>query len=274
MCELLGMNTRQPAAITFSFRGFAKRGGETGHHTDGWGIAFYEETGCRVFLDDLPACSSPLANWVQNYPIKSRIVMAHIRKATQGAAGLANCHPFQREWQRKAWTFIHNGNLTGYTPELDGTYRPIGQTDSELAFCALLQHLRERFPCDGMPPAIELAQAIHEAATKIAHFGNFNFLLSQGDLLFAYCTSKLHYLQRRAPFNQAQLIDDDVSIDLREMNDADDCMAIVATAPLTRNESWQKFDAGTLKLFEAGELRWESAVQAVPYFEPLHDPSL
>ncbi len=273
MCELLAMNTRHPAAITFSFRGFAKRGGETGHHADGWGIAFYEDTGCRVFLDSLPACTSPLAQWVQNYPIKSRIVMAHIRKATQGAAGLANCHPFQREWQRKAWTFSHNGNLVGFDPALDGTYRPVGETDSELAFCALLQGLRQRFPTDTMPDAIALAQAIHDIATEIAHFGNFNFLLTQGDLLFAYCTSKLHYLQRKAPFSQAQLVDDDLSIDLRELNDASDRMAIVATAPLTRNEVWAQFQAGTLKLFEQGELRWESAVIPVPYFAPALDPS-
>lgn len=69
------------------------------------------------------------------------------------------------------------------------------------------------------------------------------------------------------------MIDEDLSIDLREINDADDCMAIVATAPLTRNEAWHKFEAGTLKLFEAGELRWESAVQAVPFFAPALDPS-
>ncbi len=267
------MNTRQPAAISVSFRGFAKRGGETGHHSDGWGIAFYEETGCRVFIDKLPACSSPLAQWVQNYPIKSQVVMAHIRKATQGGAGLANCHPFQREWQRQAWTFSHNGHLVGFSPALDGAYRPIGDTDSELAFCYLLQRLRQRFANDGMPDTVLLAQAIHEVATEIAQFGNFNFLLTQGDLLFAYCTSKLHFVLRQPPFCQVDLVDEDFSIDLHKINDSHDRMAIVATAPLTRNEAWQPFVAGTLKVFTQGQLSWESPVVPVPYFAPLSDPS-
>jgi predicted glutamine amidotransferase len=273
MCELLAMNARKPATLSLSFRGFAKRGGQTAQHADGWGIAFYEDTGCRLFIDNLPACSSPLAHWVQNYPIKSQVVMAHIRKATQGGAGLSNCHPFQREWQRKVWSFSHNGHLLGFAPQLDGTYRPIGHTDSELAFCYLLQQLRQQFADDRMPEPLALAQALHLIATDIAQFGNFNFLLTDGDLLFAYCTSKLHYLQRQAPFSEVELVDEDFSIDLRKVNGQDDRMAIVATAPLTLNEAWQAFEAGTLKLFRSGQLLWESGVLPVPYFAPWADPS-
>jgi hypothetical protein len=40
MCELLGMNANVPTDICFSFSGLASRGGRTGPHTDGWGIAF------------------------------------------------------------------------------------------------------------------------------------------------------------------------------------------------------------------------------------------
>ena len=42
MCQLLGMNSRLPASLTLSFTGFAQRGGGTDHHSDGWGIAFFE----------------------------------------------------------------------------------------------------------------------------------------------------------------------------------------------------------------------------------------
>ena len=42
MCQLLGMNSRLPASLTLSFSGFARRGGATDHHADGWGIAFFE----------------------------------------------------------------------------------------------------------------------------------------------------------------------------------------------------------------------------------------
>ncbi|MGB1989951.1 MAG: class II glutamine amidotransferase, partial [Cycloclasticus pugetii] len=49
MCELLGMSANVPTDICFSFSGLIKRGGETGVHKDGWGIAFYEGKGFRAF---------------------------------------------------------------------------------------------------------------------------------------------------------------------------------------------------------------------------------
>ena len=42
MCELLGMSANVPTDIVFSFTGLMQRGGKTGPHRDGWGIAFYE----------------------------------------------------------------------------------------------------------------------------------------------------------------------------------------------------------------------------------------
>ena len=42
MCQLLGMNCNTPTDSRFSFSGFSQRAGNTGDHTDGWGIAFFE----------------------------------------------------------------------------------------------------------------------------------------------------------------------------------------------------------------------------------------
>lgn len=49
-------------------------------HKDGWGITFYEGKGCRTFKDPQPSFNSPIAKLVQDYPIKSRSVIAHIRR--------------------------------------------------------------------------------------------------------------------------------------------------------------------------------------------------
>ena len=84
MCQLLGMNCNVPTDICFSFAGFRARGGLTDHHRDGWGIAFFEGRGVRVFLDPAPSAHSPVAELVNRYPIRSLNVIAHIRKATQG----------------------------------------------------------------------------------------------------------------------------------------------------------------------------------------------
>lgn len=86
MCQLLGMNCNVPTDICFSFTGFQARGGATDVHSDGWGIAFFEDRGTRLFLDPQPSCSSPIAELVSHYPIRSRNVIAHIRSTWGNAA--------------------------------------------------------------------------------------------------------------------------------------------------------------------------------------------
>ena len=61
MCELLGMNCNVPTDIKFSFSGLIQRGGRTGPHRDGWGIAFYDGRGCRTFHDPHPSSQSEVA---------------------------------------------------------------------------------------------------------------------------------------------------------------------------------------------------------------------
>ena len=90
MCQLLGMNCNTPTDVRFSFSGFTQRAGNTGDHTDGWGIAFFEDKGLRHFVGYERAIDSPIAKLIREYPIKSRNVIAHIRKATQGAVSLQN----------------------------------------------------------------------------------------------------------------------------------------------------------------------------------------
>lgn len=257
MCQLLGMNCNSSAAITFSFTGFAARGGRTADHIDGWGIAFYEHSGCRVFHDDQPASESSLATFLSTYPIKSNIVLAHVRKATQGEPTLANCHPFQREWLGQPWLFANNGDLRNFHPPLRGPYRPVGSTDSEKAFCWMLQELSQRFAGYQRPPTWqEWAPHVSELAEEIARHGNFNFLLSNGDALYAHCSSKLFMLQRQHPFPRARLVDCDMTLDLGAMNAETDRMAIVATEPLTSEEPWQAFEVGESKVLVQGEEVW------------------
>ncbi len=84
MCELLGMSANVPTDIVFSFTGLMQRGGKTGPHKDGWGIAFYEGRGLRLFQDPVASCESEVAKMVQRYLIKSEVVIGHIRHANVG----------------------------------------------------------------------------------------------------------------------------------------------------------------------------------------------
>jgi len=251
MCQLLGMNCNVPTDIVFSFTGFATRGGRTDVHTDGWGIAFFEGAGVRHFVDYEAAMASPIAALIKNYPIKSKNVIAHIRKATHGRIALENCHPFMRELWGRYWVFAHNGDLKNFEPELNGAFRRVGTTDSEWAFCYLLQQLRRRFG-DTPPPLPELNSALKELCSEIATYGTFNMMLSDGLALFAHCSTKLHYIVRQHPFSTAKLSDEDVSVDFSQVTTPNDRVAVIVTEPLTTNETWMPFASGELKVFVDG----------------------
>lgn len=263
MCQLLGMNCNVPTDICFSFSGFQARGGATDVHADGWGIAFFEGRGTRLFLDPQPSASSPVAELVSRYPIHSKNVIAHIRKATQGSIKLENTHPFMRELWGRYWIFAHNGNLLEFHPELDGSFLPVGNTDSERAFCWLLQQLRQRFG-NQMPSEDALFSALHELTLGIAAHGEFNFLLSHGDCLFAHASTRLSYIVRQAPFAQAHLKDQDITVDFSEVTTANDRVAVIATLPLTDNEAWTIMPAGTLWRFAEGEVVEQRITQPGP----------
>ncbi len=256
MCQLLGMNSRLPASLTLSFTGFARRGGATDHHADGWGIAFFESEGekpgrgIRHFVDKESAATSPLAQMLRSFPIKSHNVIAHVRKATVGATTLENAHPFVRELWGRYWVFAHNGDLKDYAPRLHGHFQPVGDTDSERAFCWLMQELVKAHA--GVPSVTELSHTLQELVPRIAAHGTFNFLLSNGQALWAHASTKLHYLVRQYPFTEVHLRDEDIRMDLSQHNCAEDRLAIVVTEPLTTNENWTALQPGEFMTFVQG----------------------
>jgi predicted glutamine amidotransferase len=246
MCELLGMSANVPTDIRFSFAGLAQRGGKTGPHRDGWGISFYEKRGCR-------SASSPIAKLVRDYPIKSRLVIAHVRRANRGRVALENTHPFTRELWGRAWTFAHNGQLKGIKKLPLGHFRPIGATDSEHAFCWLIGRLDERWS-DYPPPQI-LDAAIRDLFAELRATGVFNALLTDGRSLYASCSKKLCYLTRRAPFGKASLIDEDMKVDFSAETTPSDVVTIVATRPLTHDEAWEHIAGDSTLILREGEVR-------------------
>ncbi len=250
MCQLLGMNCNTPTDATFSFTGFSRRGGQTDHHGDGWGIAFFEGRGVRLFIDRESACDSPVAALIAHYPIKSRNVISHIRKATHGTVALENSHPFVRELWGRYWVFAHNGDLKDFAPRLHASFQPVGDTDSERAFCWLMQELAKSHA--DVPSVPELTLTLRELVPQISPHGTFNFLLSNGEALWAHATTKLYYLVRQHPFATATLSDEDLSVNFAEQAGPQDRVAVVVTAPLTTNEVWTALASGELKVFVDG----------------------
>lgn len=248
------MECNVPTDIVFSFCGLRQRGGKTGPHADGWGLALYEEKVARVFLEPFPAAHSALACFLSQNPIKTLLAIGHVRRKTRGHVSLANTHPFVRELWGRHWVFAHNGTLPRVRKRKLGRFRPIGTTDSEHAFCHLLEVLRSSFTDYPKRPRA-LWEAVAKVGATLGDDGTCNFLLGDGRHLFARCGTRLCHIVRKAPFGLATLADDDVRIDFSTVTTPTDRVAVIATAPLTTNETWIQGTPGELWVFDGGVLR-------------------
>ena len=129
-------------------------------------------------------------------------------------------------------------------------YLPAGQTDSERAFCWIMQELAKSHAA--LPSTAELSITLRELVLQISRHGTFNFLLSNGQALWAHASTNLHFLVRQHPFSEVHLRDEDVKVDLAELNGPLDRLAIVVTEPLTTNETWTRIAPGEMVTFLDG----------------------
>lgn len=234
MCELFGLSASQRiAGSALPLTEFQARGGATADNPDGWGVAWRDGAILRLEREPLPGCSSErFAKAIDS--LHSDLVVAHVRKARWPPVNtLGNTHPFVHPCCGRQWVFAHNGLVpelvTMESASRAKACRPVGETDSEFAFCHLLSHVMGYYPTPGADrPWLEVLATISEL---IAGYGKFNFLLSDGGHLIAYGHDRLHHLESR---------------------DADVAFALVATEPLGNATGWTAFEAGELRIYRAG----------------------
>jgi len=253
MCELLGMSANTPTDIRFSFSELMQRGGLVGVHCDGWGITFYDGKAERTFKEPDPCSHSLFAKLVSTYPLRSKSIVAHIRQANSGGLRLENTHPFTRHLWRKSWTYAHNGQLANHKKALPiSDIMPVGTTDSEWAFCYLMEQLQNHYK--KQTPSLVALKYIARKMRNIAKQGVFNAIMTDGKLTIAYCTTELHYITRRAPFSSALLKSLDWEVDFERETSPNDVVTVIATYPLTTNEVWNKMKSNECIVFREGEI--------------------
>lgn len=237
MCELLGISSSRPVNALDLLHVFRRRGGETADNPDGWGIAFLRDDRFTLHKEPLPAARSH--GFVElAAAVHTDLLIGHVRKARLPRVNtLANTHPFRHTCCGREWVFAHNGLV----PEaIDLAHRdphppckPAGETDSEHAFCHLLENISQHFhepPAAGVAPWFTALAAL---SGLISVHGKFNFLISDGVHLIAYGHDHLHYRERRG--------------------DGEIEEAWIATEPLTA-ETWHPFEMGELRIYHRGRL--------------------
>ncbi|MDP2758974.1 MAG: class II glutamine amidotransferase [Sideroxyarcus sp.] len=243
MCELFGISSDRPVAVSRELDTFRLRGGSKADNPDGWGIAWLTNGLFSLIKEPIPAHRSTLFEQLC-VTTRSDLVIAHVRKASYpSVVDMNNTHPFQRVCCGKEWVFAHNGMVPDIVEIEMSSDNPVccptGRTDSEYAFCHLLGRIAEHF--HGLPSAApsNWLENLATVSGLIASLGKFNFLMSDGEHLIAYGHDRLHYLERSSSDQSDGELGNSV---------------LVATEPLDGNTAWTAFQPGELRLYRGGKM--------------------
>jgi glutamine amidotransferase len=190
--------------------------------------------------------------------------MSHIRRATQGEVALRNTQPFSREVGGRVHLFAHNGDLTGVLEATElvlDVDRPIGETDSEHAFCALMTGIRRLWGDGAEVPTIDARlQTVADFAATVRGLGPANFIYFDGDALFLHGHRRkhdgeeeprppgLHTLCRSCTVGGTAFEADGLTISGHNQH-----VVLAATVPLT-DEPWEALAEGEIVVARRGEI--------------------
>ena len=263
MCELFALSATEPVDIKLSLGELARHGGETDIHADGWGVAFLEGRDVRLIREPLAAASSPWVRCLQDHAIQSDTVIAHVRHATRGAIALANTQPFVRELGGRMHVFAHNGHLGDAVLSKDvrrQRFQPVGETDSEAAFCLLMERLSTSIDPETSDVSDHTLTTFATFAYEMRDHGPANIIYASDGRLLVHADRRtqrpgvieppgLWMLQRQCgPDFHSTFAGAGVTVEGRAL-----AALLIASVPLT-SELWQPLDRGTVLELRNGRI--------------------
>ena len=266
MCELFAMSSAEPATINLSLHELAQHGGGEAPHKDGWGIAYYEQNDVRLLRETSCARNNPWIQFIEQQAMRSTIVISHLRKATEGEIALRNTQPFARELGGRMHVFAHNGHVPTVRDNnsfVIGVNRSIGETDSEYAFCALLERLRsQETGSTDAPDTVCRVAIVTRFARELGDLGLANFIYSDGERLIVHGHRRnqpdgsfrapgLFLLERKCAGHVER--GGGIRVDA-----SDQTVVLVASVPLT-NEHWIPLGEGDVVAIADGKVEsWDT----------------
>jgi predicted glutamine amidotransferase len=200
MCDLLAVTSRYPYKADEAVPAFVVIGSR---NTDGWGLCYYQgekpivRKSARKAFDgqNIDAELLKLSREAQG-----KIILGHIRRTSSGLTDKCHSHPFVLEFLGREWTFAHNGtsrSIENYRSKRERLKTV--KSDSARIFEFIRDRMlddfeKKEFSEFGLFSALENAVA----ALLEDHEGGFNFLLTDGALLYAFSHYRPFWILHRS----------------------------------------------------------------------------
>ncbi len=274
MTQLLALSFDAPTSPGIRLLG-AERLDASPDATYGWGLAWYpmDEPAASVVKDPTSsgqrALTAVISDWER---FSSTVFVGHLRGAAKRRT-LQDTHPFRRSHAGRDWVLAHNGDLRhGFREALPlgdaPSFEPLGRTDSEHAFCWLLERIRE-------VRGRRLRDVGYERVLGWLHhinrLGTLNLLLSDGvDLLIysdAWGYKPLSWTRHCPPHAPIHVRTEELELELGSSADSARTALIVSTHPLS-DEGWQPVAPGTLLVARRGDVVFQGGASGQPWQAP------
>ncbi|MFH1991315.1 MAG: class II glutamine amidotransferase [Pseudomonadota bacterium] len=187
MCDLFALSAKKDYAVPEFLPIFAVRARK---NMDGWGIGFFRKNRALVEKSaDRIYYSGHFHDSFQRLAriVKSRIIICHVRFRTSGLLDECHAHPFVLRFGGHTWIFAHNGKAPAIESyQSRGAVTKEAVSDSARTFEYLRDHM-ENHRQDAAGPKTLFKSLFDSVAQMIDQYpGEYNFLLSNGQLLFAF----------------------------------------------------------------------------------------
>ena len=237
-----------------------------GSHSHGWGFGWYpnDESSAIVTKDPTALGERVLVDAITDWKnFRSTVFFCKARGASKGYTH-TQTQPFSRSYAKRDWLFMHNGDLDRV--EIEKLYanktdflEPLGNTDSELAFCNLLSLILKH----NVRTISDIDHhLLHSWFLKFDEFGSADMCLSDGDSIVCFhgtqSPKQLYYTRIQPPNNQDVYISEAAEISLNDPRDTYRTAFIVSSSPFT-GEQWMQMQPGQMLVIRRGVAVWDSA---------------
>ena len=250
-----------------------------GSHSHGWGFGWYPEDHSSAMVTKDPAArdTQVLVDAITDWSnFRSTSFFCKVRGASKGYS-YTETQPFSRSFAGRDWLFMHNGDVDKVELEkLHGKktrlLEPLGNTDSELAFCNLLAQLQEgdaRRLCDIDPVML------HSWFQRFDALGSADMFFTDGETIACFhgtqSSKPMVYSRIQPPNNQDIYQSEAAKISLSDPRDTYRTALIVSSSPFTGG-NWMQMQPGQMILIRRGAVVWNSAPELSTLAQPFAMP--
>ena len=197
MCDLFALSAQKNYSAPDFLPTFAVRSKK---NMDGWGIGFFRKQQALVERSaEQIYDSGHIHDSFQRLArvVKSRMIICHVRFRTSGLVDECHAHPFVLNFGGCQWLFAHNGKAPAIESyQSRGTVIKEAVSDSARAFEYLRDHIEDH--CQSPSEPTTLFKSLFDSTAQMIeqYPGEYNFLLSNGQILFAFTNHRQFMILR------------------------------------------------------------------------------